>query len=310
MLDAHRPKVSIGLPVYNGERYLAEALDSLLAQTFGDFELIVADNASTDGTSDICRRYAERDRRIRWVRNDTNIGVYRNCNKVFRLSAGQYFKLACADDVCHPEMLARCVEVLDADPAVVATYARTRFIDADGNPLELEDPGWHLMAESPQDRIRYVVSSGHWVNVFFGLTRSKSLAMTRLFPLYAGGDCALLGELSLIGRIYEIPDYLFFRRIHASASSQNRDLGWQSQFFKGRRGRVELPLWHVCLDHCRTITSSALSLHDKTACLGRVFGRMYSSKRALLRELYSAWKYLGRAAVFPLSLVTRKPESV
>jgi len=299
------PRVSIGLPVYNGERYLAGTLESLLAQTFSDFELVVSDNASTDATPEICRRYARQDRRIRSIRNERNIGVYRNCNNLVRLSAGEYFKLACADDLCHPALLARCVAVLDAEPTVVAAYPRTRFIDDDGNPLDLADPGWHLMADSPRDRMRFVIGSGHWVNLFFGLTRSKSLSATRLFPLYAGADCALLGELSLMGRFFEIPEYLFFRRIHAAACSQHSDLEWQSRFFKGRGGRAELPLAHVCIDHCRTIISSSLSARDKLSCLGCVLRRMYGGKRELLSEVYTAWKYWSRARVFASRSVSR-----
>jgi glycosyltransferase involved in cell wall biosynthesis len=123
------------MPIYNGEQYLAETLGSLLNQTFADFELIIADNASTDRTHDICRAYAAKDARIRYVRNENNIGVYRNCNKTFRLCSGEYFKLACADDLCHPQLLERCVGVLDADPTIVTAYARTQFIDQDRNPL-------------------------------------------------------------------------------------------------------------------------------------------------------------------------------
>ena len=82
--------------------------------------MIISDNASTDGTAEICRAYAARDRRVRYVRNDTNIGAYANCNNVFRLSSGEYFRLSMADDVCHPELLARCVEVMDARPCVRA----------------------------------------------------------------------------------------------------------------------------------------------------------------------------------------------
>jgi len=286
------PRVSVGLPVYNGERFLPDTLDSLLAQTFEDFELILADNASTDATADICRRYAARDSRVRYVRNESNIGVYRNCNRVFGLCRGEYFKLACADDLCHPELLSRCVEVLDAGPSVVATYAKTRFIGHDGQYLSLSDPGWHLMSDSPWERMRYVISSGHWVNVFFGLARSTDLAHTRLFPLYPGGDCRLLGELCLRGRFFEIPEYLFFRRIHANASSQNRDVDWQSQFFKGRRGCVELPYWHICLDHCETILCSDLGARHKASCLGVIVNRMVAGRRELVGELFTAWKCL------------------
>src|SRR6478752_3957116 len=131
---ASSPLISIGAPVYNGERYLAETLDSLLAQTVEDFELIISDNASTDRTPQICEAYAARDRRVRYVRNAANIGAYGNCNKVIGLSAGRYFKLAMADDVCHPQLLARCLEVMANDPGVVATYAKAQFIDQDGRP--------------------------------------------------------------------------------------------------------------------------------------------------------------------------------
>ena len=286
-----RPRVSIGLPVYNGEKYLAETLDSLLAQTFDDFELIIVDNASTDGTSDVCRAYAANDRRIRYERNPSNIGVYRNCNKAFRLSSGEYYKLACADDICHPKLLARCVAVLDADPAIVLSYAKTRFIDRRGQWLGISDPGWHLMSDAPQERMRYVIASGHWVNAFYGLTRSKDLAQTRLFPLYVGGDCRLLGELCLRGKFFEIPETLFFRRLHPDAASQHDGLDWHSEFFRGVRGHVDLPFWHICLDHTTTILHSELSARHKISCLARLSRRMFDGKRGLLNELHLASKY-------------------
>src|SRR5688572_28337892 len=94
------PLVSIGLPVYNGERFLSEALDSLLGQTLADFELIVSDNASTDRTAEICLAYAARDARVRYVRQQTNIGAIRNWNFVARQARGQYFKWASANDFC------------------------------------------------------------------------------------------------------------------------------------------------------------------------------------------------------------------
>jgi len=279
------PRVSVGLPVYNGQRFLAAAVDSLLCQTFTDFELILADNASTDGTASLCRSYAAADTRVKYVRNESNIGVYRNCNQVIRLARGEYFKLAAADDLCHPELLARCVQLLDSDQTVVATYSRTGFIDEAGESLSLSDPGWHLVSDAAHERLRYVIRSGHWVNLFFGLTRARELAKTRLFPLYAGGDCRLLGELCLRGKFVEIPEVLFSRRIHSAASSQNASLDWQSYFFTGRRGRPELPLLHVCLDHCRTIVESDMNARHKLSSLVVVADRMVASRRTLLQEM-------------------------
>jgi len=287
-------RISIGMPVYNGERFLAETLDSLLGQTYTDFELIIADNASTDGTAEICHSYAARDSRIRYVRNETNIGVYGNCNKVIKLARGEYFKLAMADDVCHPTLLARCLEILDANSTVVLTYAKARFMDENGKWLNIHDPGWHLISESPLDRMQHVIVSRHKVNLFYGLMRSKILAQTRLFPRYASGDHRLIGELCLRGTFYEIPDCLFYRRIHPEASSQNSGLQWESEFFKGRPGGVELPFWHLCLDHARTVLSSDLSTAHKVACLRTIMGYMFSGKRQLIGEIQEAVAFLWR----------------
>ena len=292
------PLVSIALPVYNGERYLAEAIDSLVAQTYTDFELLIVDNASTDTTAAICEDYAARDPRIRYFRNATNLGVYRNFNKAFQLSSGRYFKWASADDLCHPQLVAKCVQVLDGDPRVVATYGKTRFIDAEGNPLPITDPGWHLVSDSPFERLRFVLVSGHYVNVFFGLIRKEKLSHTRLFPLYPGGDCALLGELSLKGTFVELPEYLFFRRFHPAASSQNDDPEWQSAFHTGKIGKAQLPHWRVCVDHVRTILTSNLSLGEKAQGLAVMGRRMLRSRHFLLRELRIASRQRLNAAFF------------
>ena len=201
------PRISIGLPVYDGERFLAETVDSILCQTCPDFELILSDNASTDGTADICRKYANLDKRVRYVRNPSNIGVFRNINKTIELSRGEFFRLGSADDLCHPELLAKCLAAMDADSSLVIVCGKTRFISQDGSSLNLTDPGWHLMADSRIERMRYVISSGHWVNVFYGLTRFKDLSQTRLFPSYAGGERSPPGELCLRGKFLELPEY-------------------------------------------------------------------------------------------------------
>ena len=126
------PRVSIGLPVYNGEKFIREAIDSIFSQTFEDFELIISDNGSTDRTQQICQAYAAQDLRIRYYRNKKNIGAARNYNLVFELASGEYFKWAAHDDLCAPEYLERCVEILDRDPDVVLCYPKTSIIDEHG----------------------------------------------------------------------------------------------------------------------------------------------------------------------------------
>jgi len=129
----HLPRVSIGLPVYNGEDYLAEAVDSILAQTFEAFELILSDNASTDATEEICRGYETQDPRVRYFRSPTNRGAAWNYNNTVHMAnSSEYFKWAAHDDTCAPEYLRKCVEVLDRDPEVVLCHTTTIDIDAQG----------------------------------------------------------------------------------------------------------------------------------------------------------------------------------
>src|SRR5947199_10486063 len=104
-----KPRVSIGIPVYNAENFLREAIESIRQQTFTDFEIVISDNCSTDRTPQICEEYAAKDRRIRYVRNATNLGAGFNHRRVAELARGEFFKWQSRDDLCHPTFLERCV---------------------------------------------------------------------------------------------------------------------------------------------------------------------------------------------------------
>jgi glycosyltransferase involved in cell wall biosynthesis len=291
-MHTRKPRVSIGLPVYNGERFLEEALDSLLAQTYLDFELIISDNASTDGTREMCRAFAAKDRRVHYYRNLINIGVNRNFNRVFELSRGEYFKWASADDSCKPELLARCLDVLDNDDTVVLAYSKASFISEDKNVLAISDPGWDLRSEARHERLRYAIRARHWVNCHYGLIRADALSKTRLMPSYPGGDFRLLAELSLRGKFVEIPEALFFRRVHSGASSQNSDnLRWTMKFHTGNEERICLPLWNLNIDHGITITKSNLTLRHKLSLLAVIIRSMCWDRSRLLQELKTGFMF-------------------
>lgn len=220
------PRVSIGLPVYNGENYLALAIDSLLAQTFQDFELIISDNASTDGTAAICRDYAAGDSRIRYLSEPENRGAAWNFNRLVGLAQGEYFKWAAHDDLCAPTWLSQCVEILDRDPTVVLSFTRHQPIDAEGKPFSaprggVAAPSPRRQFNSPSAHRRYLDVLKHcdWCYEMFGLTRTAVMKRTGLQRAYYGGDKMLLVELSLLGRFEEAPEVLFFPRQHAGQSS-------------------------------------------------------------------------------------------
>jgi len=293
-MDHYKRKVNIGLPVYNGERFLKETLDSLLCQTYHDFEIIVSDNGSTDRTEEICRDYAAKDERVRYYRNATNIGVGQNFNRVFELSNSLYFKWASADDFCKPQLLARCLDVLENDDTVVLAYSKARFINEDGDDLDIADPGWDLSSAAVYERLRYCIYARHWVNCHYGLIRADALSKTRLLPSYPGGDFRLMAELSLSGKFTDIPEYLFFRRIHARASSQNTtDFKWTMKFHTGSAQRVCLPLWNLNLDHLTTIVESELNLYQKLSLVALIVKSMRREIRRLLHEVRTFLAFYG-----------------
>lgn len=262
-----RPRVSIGMPVFNGENYLAKALDSLLAQTYSDFELIISDNASSDGTSEICRTYASKDRRIHYFRNKTNLGAAKNYNRVFELSSGEYFKWAAHDDLCAPEFLEKCLDVLDQNPSVVLCYAKTREIDEHGMVRrEYAEPD--ISSLKPSKRFFNCVCVPHPQVAVFGLIRRNYLEKTRLIGNYKGSDRVLLGELSLLGRFYQIPQNLFFMRNHHQAhwrihtTRQSREAWYDPD----RAGRITFPYWRLLMEHFISIRRASLNWYDRTHC--------------------------------------------
>jgi glycosyltransferase involved in cell wall biosynthesis len=216
-MQQQKPRVSIGMPLYNAERYLPQTVDSLLAQTFKDFELIISDNGSTDRTEEICRSYAARDNRILYYRGETNRGAAWNHNRVFELSRGEYFKWATYDDCCAPEFLEKCVSVLDKNPSVVLCYTGIVDIDDDGQFLKLNRC---LVADyaRPHERFRIIADHDHTCEEIYGLIRSSVLKKTPAMGLYCASDQNLLAELALHGRFHEVPEQLFIHRVHLQSS--------------------------------------------------------------------------------------------
>lgn len=163
------PHVSLGLPVFNGENFLEEAIRSLLAQTFNDFELIISDNASTDRTAEICRTYASQDARIRLFRAEANQGAAPNFNHVAVRAEGRYFKWVAHDDLCAPAYLETCVRVLDEQPDVVLCHTLARHIDENGTPRGVykEDQGFDQ--DTPAERLSNMINKRHVCMVVFGV---------------------------------------------------------------------------------------------------------------------------------------------
>ncbi|UCH38143.1 MAG: glycosyltransferase family 2 protein, partial [Candidatus Bathyarchaeota archaeon] len=208
------PSVSIGLPVYNGETYIREAIDSILSQTYVDFELIIVDNASTDQTQKICLAYTDKDDRVRYIRNPHNVGAAENHNRAFRLSRSKYFKWAAHDDIIAPEYLSKCVSALEQDSSIALCQTLTLRIDEKGVPSKKS----HFLIRENSDKLylRFgdLIKFNYPVFQIHGVIRHSVLKNTHLFGNYIGADRNLLAEIALQGRLFTISEYLFFNRYY------------------------------------------------------------------------------------------------
>jgi len=211
MIDS-KPLVSIGMPVYNGEKYIRRALDSLLAQDYENFELLISDNASTDRTREICLEYAAKDKRIRYYCNDRNVGSVKNFNRLFDLSSGKYFMWAADHDLWHPTFISRCVSILEEDPNVVLAYSRTMVIGPGGEELLLAPDRIDTRGMSAVRRYKLVIWNLYWCNMVYGVMRRQALNQTDRFRRDFGSDHVLLAELALRGTFAQVDAPLFYRR--------------------------------------------------------------------------------------------------
>jgi len=213
------PRLTIGLPVYNGEKYIAESLDALLGQSYTDFELIISDNASTDSTGDICRQYEKQDSRVRYVRQPQNIGLAPNHNFVVYEARGELFKWAANDDLYARDLLKLCIEALDDYPQVVLAHSWTAKIDSSGTVTDAYE--YPLTTATPRapERFRSILfDSGG--DDDYGIMRTEVLRRTAMKESYHHADHTIVAELGLHGPFYQVPDWLYFRREHLGQSGR------------------------------------------------------------------------------------------
>jgi len=278
--------LSICLPVYNGQRYLRAAVESLLSQTFSDFELVICDNASADATESICRELAARDSRIRYYRNARNLGAAPNFNRAADLARGQYVRWASHDDLWAPTAMQRCIEVLERDPTVICCHGRTVVIDEHGQPVPtyddsrmpapsprhvpqrlLYDPPRQLDSDHPAERLRDLLLHTHWCFEIFGIIRRSQLLRTSLHGSYYGSDKVLLAELAMMGRTVVLDEPLFFRRDHAGNSTSIRTHRERAEWMDtSLNGKLRRPHLKLLAGYHRAIRRGEGTMAQKLGC--------------------------------------------
>lgn len=233
--------LTVGLPVRNGEAYVDGALRSLLSHPRDDLRLIISDNASTDGTEEICRHHATVDSRVHYHRQPFDIGANRNFNWLAEQNRSPYFRWAAADDVVTPSLMTDCLDALDDDPHASLAFTRTVLIDDVGREMaEQVDDADRAGAPDPVDRFGDIVENETWCMPVFGVIRSKALARTRLLLPFYGADRVLLAELALAGHFRRVDGPEFLRRCHDEQSTV-MSVDEKARWTTGMARRVSVP---------------------------------------------------------------------
>jgi glycosyltransferase involved in cell wall biosynthesis len=293
MTSRPAPRVSIGMPVFNGEAYMSETIATILGQDFEDLELIVSDNASTDATGDIVRELAARDPRVRYVRNAENLGAARNYNQLVAFARGEYFKWAGYDDLMAPGHVRRCVEVLDAEPEVVLAYPRTTIIDGDGEVVREHADNLHLRSPDPVQRVSDFARWFTLCNPCFGVIRRDVLDTTRLVQPFVSSDVPLLAELAVLGQWHEVPERLFQRRIHDTSSRQGKvTMAQVAQWFDPGRRKPLAPDARMVAECLVGIGHAAGVDNAVKAKASAAFLRTWTARRARVRggRMKQTWR--------------------
>lgn len=274
------PRVSVGLPVFNGENFLSSSLETLVAQDFEDLEIIIADNASTDRTEEICREFARKDPRVLYHRNASNIGASGNYNKTFSLARGTYFKWAAHDDECHPAMIRRCVNFLDEAPdSVTMVYPLAELIDHAGKTLASPLDRIASAHVQPHRRVSHLLWCLNMCDPIFGLFRSDYLRQTQLIGPFFGADYVVLAELAMMGEICELPEVLFRLRAHEKRSmGANKSVRERTAWYSpaAAKKKIVLPDWEqMVIQLVKSVQRTSLTPRQKVLCTGAVLSTHY-----------------------------------
>ena len=287
------PKVSVGLPVYNAENYLDDTLKNLLSQSYRDFELIISDNASTDATEEICRGHAAKDQRVIYYRNNCNMGIAWNHNRVFHLSSGEFFMWAAHDDVRTTDYINQCVAVLEADPCKVLAFPKVEFIDEEGTSLGKQDVLLKTDAQKPHERFRELIRMDYSCEAMYGLIRTAVLKRTALHGAYPDSDRVLLAELGLHGQFIRAPNSIFYRRSRTRQIYPSRQER-VSLFNPAWAGRIAFPYFREYGEYLSAIKRAPLIAYERMHCYLLMQRWVWANRRCLTNDVHHCFNRIAR----------------
>jgi glycosyltransferase involved in cell wall biosynthesis len=282
------PRVCIGVPVYNGAKYIAATIEASLAQTYRDLEVVVADNASTDETAEICRAYAARDERLRYERFEEHIGVADSFTRTFGLCRSEFFQWAASDDLHDVTFVEKAVAVLDSRSDAVVCYSDTAIVDEVGEVIRKDDFVLDLDHPSPSTRFHRLVMAPpkrHGAHEQYGLIRADVMRRTGVMSNHVMGCRVLLAELALRGSLVKIDEILFFNRDHSGRSQRDGRprsrpgsvlTAWlpigawpPSEFWNPRkRGHIVFPEFDITGQWIRVVLRTRMTPQNRIRCFG------------------------------------------
>lgn len=282
--------VGVGLPVYNGEDFLAAAIESVLAQTFRDFQLIISDNGSRDRTEQICQEYASTDARVKYHRSAENHGIAWNYNRVFELCSTEYFMWFSHDDVLATTYLERCLDVLRNDSTTVLCFSNWGEIDDAGQLVRTHKSRVVMDSTNCAERFRAAIRLDHLCEPWAGLTRSAIAKKTGLYGTFADYDRVLFAELGLHGRFIELPEALFFRREHAGRSIYLHPTRFErtSWIDPARAGAIVFPHFRELREFWHAVGRAHLAWSERTACYGALVQWVKTNWRRMIVDINTA----------------------
>jgi glycosyltransferase involved in cell wall biosynthesis len=296
-MSGNKPRVSVALPVFNGDNYIAEALESILAQTYDNFEVIISDNGSTDRTEEICREYAERDPRVQYYRSDVNRGVYWNFRRALEPAQGDYFMWLAHDDKLAPEFLEQCAAALDRNPKAVLSYPKAIDIDEQGNSLVYKEQKLNADNAKPDQRFRELIRMDHNCEAIFGLMRTDVLRKIGVFGNFADADRVMLAELALYGPYSQVAEFLFLHREHPLRTT---NVYPQSRFertailLSQKRMKIVFPHCRQFMEYLLCIHRVPLSWRDRLRCYREMFRWIALNWKRMMRDVKEVLSYLLR----------------
>jgi glycosyltransferase involved in cell wall biosynthesis len=278
----NNPRVTIGLAVYNSEQHpLRQSIESILGQTYSNIELIIVDNASTDNTAGICSEFALKDNRVRYYRNETNLGVRKSGNRLMSLCITEYFKMAEHGDVHDPAYISSCMKRLLEDESIVLCYPRTRAIHENG-AIEIAEDHVNAMDDSPVERYLHVISELRYCNAIYGIFRTRCMRELKIYDTECRGpDVVMLAEIALRGKIAQIDDVLYItyrdNKWTQGIEEQTRRLHYMIDPLRKNQG-ITFPFCRMIGEHLDMVRYSALDetekvhLYEQTL---KILGRTY-----------------------------------